>query len=83
MTKNDLPLETVALRLGMAIRYDVGMNGLAVMLHGWIRSTGCLSYGTLRVRKARDGQAWLSPSELDSLSRYVGYDLSRAQNVTL
>lgn len=80
MTTHDLPLETVAARLGQAIRHDVGMNGLNIMLHGWIHATGTVSGNTLRTRKARDGQAWLTPLELASFSRYVGYDLAQNPN---
>ena len=80
MTYTDLTLETIVSILENCINDTVGMHGLNILLHGWIRATGCVSRDTLRQRKARDGQAWLSPHELRSFSDYVGYDLSQTHN---
>ncbi len=80
MTTTDLTLETIVSRLENCINTPVGMRGLNILLHGWIHTTGCVSRDTLRHRKARDGQIWLSPHELRSFSDYVGYDLSQTRN---
>ena len=79
MKKDDSTLTELAARLEQAIHQDVGMEGLKTLLHGWMRK-GHLSYDTLRHRKKADGEAWLTPHEVLSFSRYAGYDLSKKNN---
>ena len=75
MRKDAITLTTLAARLERAIHADVGMQGLNILLHGWIRK-GNISKVTLRVRLLRDGEAWLSVNEAWSFSLYAGYDLT-------
>ena len=78
-----IPLSLVAKRLNRALNADVGLAGLNILLHGWMRK-GYANSATLRVRNRRDGYRWLSPAELDSFSAYAGYDLSgKTLHVTL
>ena len=76
MKKDAVTLTALASRLERCLNCDVGMEGLETLLHGWIRK-GCLSRDTLRQRKKADGEAWLNPYEVLSLSQYAGYDLSK------
>ena len=76
MKKDAITLTTLAARLERAIRCDVGMEGLEILLHGWIRKGG-LSRDTLRQRKKIDGEAWLGPYEAQLFSEYAGYDLTK------
>lgn len=73
-----IPLTTVAERLGRAMDYTIGMNHLAVLIHGWGKRhpDEAPTFSTLSMRKKKDGEAWLSRRELSDLSRYAGYDLS-------
>lgn len=73
-----IPLTTVAERLGRAMNYTIGMNHLAVLIHGWAKRhpDEAPTFSTLSMRKKKDGEAWLSRRELSDLSRYAGYDLS-------
>ena len=70
-----IPLSVVAQRLDEALHAHVGLKGLEILLHGWMRK-GYMSTATLRVRSLRDGFKWLAPSELVSFSAYAGYDLT-------
>ena len=70
-----MTLTTLAARLERAIHCDVGMEGLEILLHGWIRKGG-LSRDTLRTREKRDGVAWVSFYEAQLFSNYAGYDLT-------
>ena len=76
MNETKIPIETVAARLEKALQCDVGMEGVEVLLHGFVRK-GFLSRDTMRQRKQRDGYLWFNPYELENFSRYAGYDLSR------
>ena len=68
-------LSYLAGNLERAIHCPVGMEGLKILLHGWMRKTKT-PWQTLWTRKRRDGEAWLSPYEAKSLSEYAGYDLT-------
>ena len=52
-------LTTLASNLERVIHADVGLEGLQILLHGWMRK-GHISRETLRSRQKRDGEAWLS-----------------------
>ena len=76
MRKDAITLTTLAARLERAIHSDVGMQGLNVLLYGWIRRGG-VQRDTLRQRKKEDGEAWLDLHEAENFSRYAGYDLTQ------
>ena len=76
MKKDAVTLTNLAGRLERCLGCDVGMEGLEILLHGWIRK-GDLSRDTLRQRKKADGEAWLGPYEVHLFSNYAGYDLSK------
>ena len=76
MRKDAITITVLAGRLERAIHCDVGMRGLEILLHGWIRK-GAISRETLRTREKRDGEAWLSPYEVQVFSMYAGYDLTQ------
>ena len=70
-----LTFTTLAQRLERAVQCDVGIEGLNILIHGWLRK-GPVSRQTLRVRKHRDGEPWLTYAEALSFSRYAGYNLA-------
>ena len=77
MRKNAITLTTLAARLEKAIHADVGMQGLNILLYGWAQKTKRPHLNaTLQIREKRDGERWLSPNEVQSLSEYSGYNLS-------
>ena len=73
-----IPLSEVCKRLGKAMNYTVGMNHIAILMHGWQkrRPDEAPTFSTLSMRKKNDGEAWLSQRELTALSSYAGYDLT-------
>ena len=78
-TSNKIPLTELAMRLGKRMNYPIGMNHLAVLIHGWRkkRPKEAPAHGTLRERKRKDGYPWLTPREVEDLSAYAGYDLTQ------
>lgn len=76
MKENAITFTTLCARLERAIRCDVGMHGLDILISGWIRKRNTISRETLRQRKKADGEPWLSYYEALSFSRYAGYDLT-------
>ena len=77
-TTTKIPMTEVCKRLSRAINAPVGMNHLAVLMHGWTKKhpDEAPAFSTLSMRKKKDGYAWLKPPELQFLGRYAGYDLS-------
>ena len=73
-----IPLTEIAERLGKAMNYTIGMNHMAVLIHGWQkhRPDEATTFEVLRSRKQRDGFAWLDTDEVQKLSHYAGYDLT-------
>ena len=67
----------LASRLEQILQTDVGLQGLETLMHGFIRK-GDINRETLRKRKLRDGEEWLSPYEAKAFSEYAGYDLLSA-----
>jgi hypothetical protein len=61
--------------LELAIHCDVGTEGVEILIHGWIRKGG-INRETLRTRRKRDGESWLSYFEVQEFSKYAGYDLT-------
>lgn len=67
-------LSYLAENLERAIHEEVGVEGLKILLHGWLRKTRT-NRQTLDARAKRDGEAWLTYYEVISFSKYAGYDL--------
>ena len=65
----------LAARLEQILQYDVGLEGLEILIFGFCRK-GCINRETLRTREKRDGEAWLSYYEAVCFSEYAGYDLT-------
>lgn len=75
MNKDAISFNTLAARLERAIHADVGMEGLEILMHGFVRK-GAINRETLRTRLKRDGEAWLTYYEARAFSLYAGYDLT-------
>ena len=76
MIKDAITLTTLAARLERAIHADVGMQGLNILLYGWMQKGG-VSRTTLFMRKKSAGEEYLTPEEVRNFSSYAGYDLSK------
>ncbi len=76
MKKNAILLTTLAARLERAIHCDVGLQGLNILLHGWMRKGG-INRSTLYMRKKSIGEEYLTFEEVRIFSIYAGYDLSK------
>ncbi len=76
MKKDAITLTTLAARLERAIHADVGMQGLNILLYGWMQKGG-VSRTTLFMRKKSAGEEYLTPNEVRNFSLYAGYDLSK------
>ena len=77
MMKNAVTFAQLTARLERAIHCDVGLKGLNILLYGWIKKYGRCSRAQLGMRKIADGEFWLSHSEAEHFSKYVGYDLTK------
>lgn len=77
MNKDAITFNTFCARLERAIRCDVGMHGLNILLYGWLQKRHTITRATFRQRKKDDGEPWLSRYEALSFSRYAGYDLTK------
>ena len=77
MNKDAITFTTLCARLERAIRCDVGMHGLNILLYGWLQKRHTITRATFRQRKKDDGEPWLSRYEAVSFSRYAGYDLTK------
>ena len=76
MKENAITFETLCARLERAIHADVGMHGLNILLYGWMKKYGIITYAHMSMRRKRDGSCWLSLGEAVHFSRYAGYDLT-------
>ena len=76
MRKDAITLTTLAARLERAIHCDVGLQGLNILLYGWMQKGG-ISRTTLFMRKKSAGEEYLTPEEVRNFSSYAGYDLSK------
>ena len=74
-----IPFTTLIERLEKALNYPVGMNHLAILIHGWSKRhpEQAPLFSTLSMRKRKDGYPWLTETETHFLSRYAGYDLTK------
>ncbi len=64
----------LARQLELMLHADVGLDGLEILMHGFIRKGG-INQETLRQRKRRDGEEWLTLYEAKEFAKYAGYDL--------
>ena len=76
MRKDAITLTTLAARLERAIHADVGLQGLNILLYGWMKKGG-VRRSTLFMRKKSAGEEYLTPNEVRNFSSYAGYDLSK------
>ena len=77
MKKGAVTFAQLTARLERAIRANVGLKGLNILLYGWIVKHGRCSRAQFTMRRKADGEDWLSPSEAEHFSKYVGYDLTK------
>ena len=68
-------LSFLAGNLERAIHCPVGLEGLKILIHGFIRKGG-INRETLRQRFHRDKEQWLTYFEARAFSEYAGYDLT-------
>ena len=76
MKKDAVTFAQLTARLERAIHADVGLQGLNILLYGWITKYGKVTRIILNLRKRADGEFWLSFGEAVHFSRYAGYDLT-------
>ena len=76
MKKNAVTFAQLTARLERAIHADVGLQGLNILLYGWMQRGG-VSRTTLFMRKKSAGEEYLTPEEVRLFSLYAGYDLSK------
>ena len=81
MNKDAITFTTLAQRLEKRIHADVGMEGLNILIYGWIHHTNIPyekkpSIANICQRGINDGEKWLSPVEAKWFSLYAGYDLT-------
>ena len=77
MKKDAITFTQLAARLEKALHCDVGLEGLEILIYGWMKKRGRPSGSTLSMREKQDGVKWLAADEAYSFSRYTGYDLTR------
>jgi len=72
-----IPFSVLVERLSAQVGAPLGMNHLAVLMHGWRKKYPgqAPEFHTLRMRKVKDGFPWLSYSEALLLEQYAGYKL--------
>ena len=72
-----IPFTVICQRLSKAIKAPVGMNHLAILMHGWHKRhpDEAPPFGTLRMRKKKDGYPWLTTQEAQLLGVYAGYKI--------
>ena len=65
----------LAAALERAIKCDVGLKGLDVLMHGFIQKGG-VNRTTLTMRAKATGEKYLTTEEAIQFSQYAGYDLT-------
>lgn len=65
----------LAAALERAIKCDVGMKGLDVLMYGFIQKGG-VKRTTLKMREKKNGEKYLTEEEAIKFSQYAGYDLT-------
>ena len=81
MKKDAVTFAQLTARLERAIHTDVGLQGLNILLYGWITKHGKVTRTILNLRKRADGEFWLSLGEAEHFSQYVGYDLAKDKSL--
>ena len=81
MNKDAITFTTLAQRLEKRIHADVGMEGLNILIYGWMHHKHVPyekkpTLAALRQRNYLDGERWLTPLEAKWFSIYAGYDLT-------
>ena len=76
MKKDAVTFAQLTARLERAIHADVGLQGLQILLYGWITKHGRCSRTQFAMRKKADGEYWLSLSEAEHFFFFFGYDLT-------
>ena len=76
MKKNAITFAQLTARLERAIHCDVGLQGLNILLYGWMKKGG-VKRSTLFMRMKSTGEEYLTPNEVRNFSLYAGYDLSK------
>ena len=74
---NKIPFTVICERLSKALGYDFRLSHLAVLMHGWRKKhpDEATEFSTLRMRKKKDGEPWLTTQEAQLLSLYAGYKI--------
>lgn len=75
MKQEKYSMAQLAANLEKAIHCDVGMQGLRILLYGWMKKTQLVSNSLLNERKRKKGVMYLTEREVKSFSKYAGYDL--------
>ena len=75
MHREIITLHELAANLDKAIKADVGMRGLHILLYGWMKKTQLVDNKILNDRKQMRGEQYLTAHEALSFSKYAGYDL--------
>ena len=65
----------LAANLDKALKADVGIRGLRILLYGWMKKTQLVDNKILNERKRKKGVIYLTEKEAYSFSKYAGYDL--------
>ena len=73
-----IPATVIIERLGKRLNYPINRAHLATLVHCWTKKhpDEAPTFGTLRIRKKRDGFLWFSAQEVRDLSAYAGYDMT-------
>lgn len=65
----------LAAALERAIKCDVGLKGLDVLMYNFILRGG-VKRTTLKMREKKNGEKYLTEEEAINFSKYAGYDLT-------
>lgn len=76
MKKDAVSFAQLTARLERTVHADVGLQGLNILLYGWMKKGG-IKRSTLFMRMKSAGEGYLTPEEVRNFSLYAGYDLSK------
>ena len=76
--ENDITFAQLTARLERAIHCDVGLQGLKILLYGWMKKRARHGLSTINfaARGYYSGECYLTPNEAYEFSDYAGYDLT-------
>ena len=77
MHREIITLHELAANLDKALKADLGMRGLHILLYGWIKKEHKITQQTLSNRKRKHKTFFLTKTEAKAFSQYVGYDLMK------